>query len=45
MQNLEIQDWCPLGSVGQATAANKMYVPLRGEVEISSLVFKQRSVS
>ena len=40
-----MQDWCPLGSAGQATAANKMYVTLRGEVEISSLGFKQRSVS
>ena len=45
MQNLKMQDWCPLGSVGQATAANKMYVTLRGEVEIRSLGFKQRSVT
>ena len=45
MQNLKIQDWCPLGAAGQATAANKMYVTLRDEVEISSLVFKQRSVT
>jgi hypothetical protein len=27
------------------TAHNKMYVPLRGEVEIRSLGFKQRSVT
>jgi hypothetical protein len=31
--------------VNEVTGANKVYVTLRGEAEISSLVFKQRAVT